>query len=198
MEKPVTVRRKGRNPAPLKILECFFPESECKKKYHDSMNFLKDHLIRSHFKREIDGILSDLQEKVGLGRDSRHCPLSPCGYFGQMRLDLIKHLALTHGYLSGVISNYGGRAGLSEHHEELLNLVVRAKPNLESSLTVVTCDWCKQTFSSKYLTTHQALQHFPLQYTRQLTELQTAGGGRSCPSKGCKVSSLLTEECRGE
>ena len=159
------------------------------------MNFLKDHLIRSHFKTEIDWILSDLQEKVGLDRNSHHCPLSPCGYFGHLRLDVIKHLALTHGYLSGVISNYSGRADLLDHHEEFLNGLARVKPNLESSLTVVTCDWCKQTFSSKHLTTHQALQHFPLQNRRRLTDLQTAGAGtetagwrRACPSEGCKVS----------
>ena len=187
------MKRRGRTPAPLKILECFFPGSECSKKYHDSMNFLKDHLIRSHFKQEIDGILSDLQEKVGLGRDSNHCPMSPCGYFGQMRLDVMRHLALTHGYLSEVISTYSGRAGVLDHQEEFLNLLV--KPNIDRSLTVVTCDWCKQTFSSKYLTTHQALQHFPLQYQRRLAELQTAGAGtetaggrRACPSEGCKVS----------
>ena len=159
------------------------------------MILLKDHLIRNHFKKEINGILSDLQEKVGLGRDSYHCPLSPCGYFGQRRLDVMKHIALTHGYLSGVISNYRGRAGLSGHHEEFLNLVVRAQPNHESGLTVVTCEWCKQTFSSKHLATHQALQHFLLQYSRRLSELQTegaaetAGGRRACPSQGCKVSS---------
>ena len=197
MERPVVeMKRRGRTPAPLQILECFFPpDSDCNKKYHDSLNFLKDHLIRSHFKTEIDWILSDLQEKVGLGRDSHHCPLSPCGYFGQLRLDVIKHLALTHGYLSGVISNYSGRADLLDHHEEFLNGLARVKPNLESSLTVVTCDWCKQTFSSKHLTTHQALQHFPLQYRRRLTDLQTAGAGtetagwrRACPSEGCKVS----------
>ena len=190
MERPVEMRRKGRHPAPLQILECFFPDSECNKKYHDSMNFLKDHLIRSHFKKEIDGNLSDLQEKAGLGRDSHHCPIAPCGYFGQMRLDLIKHLALTHGNLSVVTSAYRDRVGLLKPPQELLDLVAKVKP--ESSLTVVTCDWCKETFSSKHLTTHQALQHFPLQYTRRLTDLQVGtgetGGRRVCPSQGCKVS----------
>ena len=154
------------------------------------MNFLKDHLIRSHFKKEIDGNLSDLQEKAGLGRDSHHCPITPCGYFGQMRLDLIKHLALTHGNLSVVTSAYRDRVGLLKPPQELLDLVAKVKP--ESSLTVVTCDWCKETFSSKHLTTHQALQHFPLQYTRRLTDLQVGtgetGGRRVCPSQGCKVS----------
>ena len=195
MERPVEIKRRGRTPAPIQILECFFADSKCNKKYHDSMNFLKDHLIRSHFKTEIDRILSDLQEKVGLGRDSHHCPLSPCGYFGHLRVDVIKHLALTHGYLSGVISSYSGRADLMDHHEEFLRDLARVKPNSESSLTVVTCDWCKQTFSSKHLTTHQALQHFPLQYTRRLRDLQTAGAGtdtagarRACPGQNCKVS----------
>ena len=184
------MRKRGRIPAPLQIYECFFPDGECNKKYHDSMNFLKDHLIRSHFKKEIDGILSDLQEKVGLGRDSHHCPLSPCGYFGQMRLDVIRHLALTHGHLSRVVSTYSEHVGVPEQHQELLQLIGRVKPNLDSSLTVVRCDWCHQTFASKHLTTHQALQHFHLQYRRRLTELQTetAGERRACPSPGCKVS----------
>ena len=102
----------------------------------------------------------------------------------------MKHIALTHGYLSGIISKYSDQVGVLEQQQELLKLIARVKPNLDSNLTVVTCDWCNQTFASKYLTNHQALQHFPLQYKRRLTELQaeSAGGRRACPSPGCKVS----------
>ena len=192
----------------VKIYECIF--TGCKKTFHSNLKAFESHFVNFHVKDDIDSILSKLQRENSIS-DHRQCPFIPCGYYAKFRQihlkisilhlniflfrgALIHHFGMVHGLLEYKLESLTGRLGLQERYMSMIEKDgLFQKDQSEHESSVVNCDICHYHCREKYLATHQILNHYHREYSKEILNFHNRKKvGRkgligSCPVYFCKV-----------